>query len=284
LLHCDKEMALRLVVWGLGGLATVAALAGVAIWATTPSPAEGQVMLPAKTPYTSGEYFAYAQPWGGEKVAITRVWAPYADHIAIDPRRFPNNTVTHWRWPPFAPRGGPGVWSYQAVMHGNYDGGETETKVPPVRLRDLGTFSQSFSWKIDNRLGDANVLTEFYLRSSPTDPDAKLLEIGWLLHMPAHSRRYFESARKIGTYTDAQGRRWDVRIDGKFCMFAPPQPTDITDGTLDMAAALRWLEQHHTVTGDQWVWGVSFGSEAVQGKGQLVISHWSVEKTTTPGR
>jgi len=269
---------LRFVRWGLGGLAAVVAVAGLGVWATTPTPADGQVMVPSKTPYSRGEYFAYAQPWGGERTAITRIWAPYADHIAVDLKRFPDNTVTHWRWPPFAPRGGPGVWSYQALMHGNYDGGESEKAVPPVRMGDLHQFSQEFAWTIDNRMGDANVLTEFYLRSSATDSEAKVLEIGWFLHAPANSRRYFEAARKIGTWHDAQGRDWDVRIDGTFCMFAPPQPTDLTQGTLDMRAALTWLQQLGAIKGNEWVWGVSFGSEAVKGTGSLEIKHWKVTR------
>lgn len=264
--------------WAVGGLAACVAIGAAAVWSTAARPGPGQVVVAAKTPYSQGLYFAYAQPWGGERSALTRWWAPHADTIAVDLKRFPDNTTTHWRWLPFSPRSGPGVWSYQAVMHGNYDGGEPEEAIPPARVNAVRRFSQDFAWSIDNRYGDANVLTEFYLRSSPTDPDAKLLEVGWLLHAPAHSRRYFEAAQLVGRYTDPQGRAWEVRRDGKFCMFAPQIPGDVTSGTIDMRAALAWLQRTGTIRGDEWLWGVAFGSEAIKGIGGLSISHWSVAR------
>jgi hypothetical protein len=275
-------LALAVLRKALGALAVaavglVAAGAGLA-WYTAPPASPDHVLLSAKTAFTQGPYFAYSQPWGGESSRLTRWWAPHADTMAINLERFPNDTIAYWRWPPIKPRNGPGVWSYQALMHGNYDGGGTEVEVKPTRVHDLKRFAQDFAWSMDAEHGDANVLTEFYLRSSATDVEARLIEIGWFFHMPDSSRKFFLAARKLGTYVDPQGRKWEVRIEDKFCMFAPEQLTDIRSGTLDMRAAMAWLEQQGTITGDEWVWGVAFGLEAVKGFGKLDIQRWSVAR------
>lgn len=277
-MHCNKGIVLKIWRWAAGGFAAAGLLATGALWATSPKAGPDQTLLPPKTPYTKGAYFAYSQPWGAERSGLANWWSPLATSMGIDTSRFPDNTTAHWRWPPFAPRNGPGVWSYQAVMHGNYDGGETETPIPPRRVHDVQAYSQDFAWTIDEAHGQANVLTEFYLRSSPTDSESKLLEVGWLLHTPEHSRKYFEAARKVGTYTDPQGRTWDVRIDAKYCMFAPQQQSDIPKGTIDMRAALTWLQQTGLITGNEWLWGVALGAEAISGTGQVSIQHWSVKR------
>jgi hypothetical protein len=180
----------------------------------------GSNLVATQDPLHQGAYFAYSQPWGAERSGLANWWSPLATSMGIDTGASPTTRPPTGAGP-LAPRNGPGVWSYQAVMHGNYDGGETETPIPPRRVHDVQAYSQDFAWTIDEAHGQANVLTEFYLRSSPTDSESKLLEVGWLLHTPEHSRKYFEAARKVGTYTDPQGRTWDVRIDAKYCMFAP---------------------------------------------------------------
>jgi hypothetical protein len=175
---------------------------------------------------------------------------------------FPDNTTAHWRWPPFAPRNGPGVWSYQAVMHGNYDGGETETPIPPRRVHDVQAYSQDFAWTIDEAHGQANVLTEFYLRSSPTDSESKLLEVGWLLHTPEHSRKYFEAARMVGTYTDPQGRNFSkvVRWRGHL-LVSTFRSTDDPSSPLALKGDIvtqRWLDDRGDMRQLTTYDGVSF--------------------------
>jgi len=265
------RIVLGVVVVAVVGLAAV-------VWATVPSAPEGHIRVPAKTPFTSGPYFAYSQPWGGEMTPLTKLWAPRADHIVVDLKKFPNDTQFYWRWPPFGPTNGPGVWAYSAVMHGNYDGGEPDVAVPPKRVRDVRAFSQAFAWTIENGRGDGNVLSEVYLRSSETDPDAKVLEIGWFLHMPQSSRTWFENARPVGVFVAPDGMRWAVRIEDKFCMFGPERAQDIRTGTLDMLAALAWLRANKTITGDEWLWGISLGVEPVKGVGHLSVDRWSVAR------
>lgn len=254
-------------------------IAGVAfsVWMAGPRPSASQLVLPAKTPFTKGTYFAFAQPWGGEEVAWARPWAPYADALAIDIGSFPAGTSMNWRWPPFIAHNGPGVWGYIQVSHGNYDGGPPEVEVPQRRVRDIRALRQSFAWRIDTSWGDGNVLTEFYLRSSPTDVNAKLLEIGWFLHAPESTRKFVRGSRQVGIYTDETGRRWQVALAEKFCMFLPETDADIPSGSLDMLRALVWLQEQGLVRGDEWYSGVAIGVEPVRGFGRYQLDRWSVD-------
>ncbi|WP_066777266.1 hypothetical protein [Sphingomonas sp. CCH5-D11] len=249
---------------------------GVFVWATRPDAGPGKVVVPAKTPFTKGSYFAFAQPWGGEMVTVLKPWSPHADSFVVDLDRFPANTTFHWRWPPVSAGFGPGVWGYDAVMYGNYDGGEPERPLPQIRMRDLRELRQRFAWTMENRFGDGNVLTEFYLRSSTTDVNAKVIEVGWFLHMPASTRAFFERSAPVGVFVDAQKRRWMVRMAEKFCMFAPEKSEDLRSGTLDMLPALEWLRQKGKISGDEWMSGLAIGVEPVRGLGSLSVDQWSV--------
>jgi len=260
----------------LGALVVALLAFGLFAFATRPSAGAGQLVVPAKTPFTKGHYFAFAQPWGGEMVTVLKPWAPHADAMVVDIARFPANTSFHWRWPPVSAGFGPGVWGYDAVMYGNYDGGEPEQPVPPIRMRDLRELRQRFAWTINNSFGDGNVLTEFYLRASPTDVHAKVIEVGWFLHMPASTRAYFERSAPIGVFADAQGRRWMVRMAENFCMIAPERPEDLRAGTLDMLPMLQWLRQKGKITGNEWMSGLAIGVEPVRGVGKLTVDRWDV--------
>lgn len=271
-------MALRLLRALLIGFGLLALIAAVFVWVTAPKAAGGHFLLKPKTDYMSGPWFAYVSPWGGESLVITRPWSKIADGISLDLKRMPANSVFQWRWPPFNASFGPGVWGYDHVAYGNYDGGMTEEKVDPIRVRDVRQFRQSFDWQLDADWGEANVLTEFYLRSDTEDVDSKLLEVGWFLHLPEGTRQFFDNGKPVGTFVDPQGRSWRVRIQDKFCMFAPEQGGDVAKGSLDMLAALRWLQTKQLVTGDEWLWGVAIGVEPVSGMGEMVLHDWKVAR------
>jgi hypothetical protein len=260
----------------LGAVVLMLLALALAVWLTRATAGPGEIVLPAKTPFTKGPHFAYAQPWGGEAVTLTKAWAPHADALVINLAQFPRNTRIHWRWPPITAGFGPGVWGYNAVMYGDYDGGPPEVPIKPIRVRDLRDLRQAFSWRMSNSLGDGNVLTEFYLRSSTTDVNAKVLELGWFFHMPDSTRKFFDTAAPVGVFTEPSGRRWMVRIADKFCMFGPERPQDITSGTLDMLAALRWLQQKKRITGNEWMSGLALGVEPVIGIGDMTVERWSV--------
>lgn len=259
-------------------LAVLAVLIAVTIWATAPKAGGGRFLLRPKSDYTSGPWFAYVSPWGGESLLVMRPWSKIADGISLDLKRMPAETVFQWRWPPINPSFGPGVWGYNHVAYGNYDGGQTEVAVEPIRVRDVRQFRQSFDWSLDAEWGEANVLTEFYLRSDRDDVESRSLEVGWFLHLPDGTRPFFEGAKQVGTFVDPQGRSWRVRIADKFCMFALEDSGDLKKASLDMLASLRWLESRQLVAGEEWLWGVAIGVEPVSGIGEMTLHDWDVQR------
>ncbi|WBO20859.1 hypothetical protein [Sphingomonas abietis] len=256
-------------------LAAVIVVAAM-LWGTTPSAGVGQMKVPPKTPFTKGQYYLYVQPWGGESYAPTRMWSRNADSAIVDFKHFPANTLISWRWPPFPPRNDVGVWAYDALSYGNYDGSSPEQPVVPIKVKDLKALAQSFDWSMSNRFGDGNVLTEFYIDPPTVPVTAHKVEIGFFLHVPDNTRRFFESVPLVGHYVDDRGRHWTVRKGGTFCMFAPDGYRDIPSGGLDMLHALRWLRSKGVVGGDDIFPGLAFGAEAVQGFGQLRVNRWQV--------
>ncbi|WP_275229288.1 GH12 family glycosyl hydrolase domain-containing protein [Novosphingobium album (ex Liu et al. 2023)] len=226
--------------------------------------------------FSKGEYLAFAVPWAAESGPM-RHWSNHADTVRVDPPRFPDNTAIRFAWPPFSPRGGiAGVWGYMGIGHGNYDGGAAEAPVTPRRVDDISALSQSFAWSYDFRLGVADVLTEFYLRSNPDDNESKLIEIGWFLHTPEKTRHFVETGQQIGKFVEAGGRTWIVARNEKFVTFMPEGGVDVLNGRIDMLAALRWLKSKKVITGREWYNGVAIGVEPFKGTGHIQIDRWSV--------
>lgn len=254
-------------------------LGGVVLIAFAAAPAnDGRLALHAKQPFLKGSYLAYAQPWGGERIAVLGWWSRRADTISVDPQHFPANTSMSWRWPPFRPpNSNVGVWAYDLIAFGNYDDGEVERPIPPRRVREIKALRQRFAWRLSDTIGEANVLTEFYLRSDSKVADSKVLEIGWFLHVPESSAEFARKSRQVGVFTDARRRRWRVAIDGTYCMIQPADGRDVTSGELDMLAAVRWLTGKGLVKGDEWFTGVAIGAEPMSGVGSLHLDRWSVE-------
>jgi len=252
----------------------VAALAGLFWFARG---GDDRLELGSREPFAKGPYHAFAQPWGAQDSRLVRYWAPFADKIDVDAARFPNNTRFRFTWPFWRPSSSTaGVWGYSMLSFGNYDGGDGETKIPPRRVYELLDLSQRFAWSSSMALGDANLLTEFYLRSNPNNSDAKLIEIGWFLHAPAATAAFVRGAQQIGRFTDAGGKAWQVARDEKYVMLLPADGRDVRAGTIDMRAALQWLQEKGVIKGDEWFTGVAIGVEPLRGRGQVQIDRWAV--------
>jgi len=252
----------------------VALLAGLVWFARA---GDDRLELGSREPFAKGPYHAFAQPWGAQESRLVRYWAPFADKIDVDAARFPNNTRFRFTWPLWRPSSSTaGVWGYSMLSFGNYDGGDGETKIPPRRVYELLDLSQRFAWSSSMALGDANLLTEFYLRSNPNNSDAKLIEIGWFLHAPAATAAFVRGAQQIGRFTDAGGKAWQVARDEKYVMLLPADGRDVRAGTSDMRAALQWLQEKGVIKGDEWFTGVAIGVEPLRGRGQVQIDRWAV--------
>ena len=252
----------------------VALLAGLVWFARA---GDDRLELGSREPFAKGPYHAFAQPWGAQESRLVRYWAPFADKIDVDAARFPNNTRFRFTWPLWRPSSSTaGVWGYSMLSFGNYDGGEGETKIPPRRVFELLDLSQRFSWSSSMALGDANLLTEFYLRSDPNNSESKLIEIGWFLHAPRATAAFVRGAQQIGRFTDASGKAWQVARDEKYVMFLPADAQDVRTGMIDMRAALQWLQEKRVIGGDEWFTGVAIGVEPLRGRGQVQIDRWAV--------
>ena len=252
----------------------VALLAGLVWFARA---GDDRLELGSREPFAKGSYHAFAQPWGAQESRLVRYWAPFADKIDVDAARFPNNTRFRFTWPLWRPSSSTaGVWGYSMLSFGNYDGGEGETKIAPHRVFELLDLSQRFSWSSSMALGDANLLTEFYLRSDPNNSESKLIEIGWFLHAPPATAAFVRGAQQIGRFTDASGKAWQVARDEKYVMFLPADAQDVRTGTIDMRAALQWLQEKRVIGGDEWFTGVAIGVEPLRGRGQVQIDRWAV--------
>lgn len=238
---------------------------------------DGRIWLPAKTTYTSGQYYAFANPWGAEDRRLLEPWSRQSETIWIDHRRFPGNTQVNWIWPPFAPRNGVGVWGYHHVGYGYYDGGGPEKSVTPRQVKAIKALDCTFAWDGSFLFGQATVLNEFYLRTDPRKNESKTLEIGWLLHFSSNVRTFLETAKPIGEYLDKDNRRWSVKMFEKYVIFSPANGEDLRSGRIDMLGALRWLQARKMISGDEWVTGLAFGAEPIKGFGSVEIQKWDVD-------
>ena len=235
-----------------------------------------RITLRSQNNFSIGSYYAYVQPWGAQSYYIGRLWGEWADSIGVDTETFPNRTRIDWRWPPFSPGNGVGVWGYNHLGYGNYDGGESVKQVVPKRVRDIGELRSEYAWNGNFDYGDASLLLEFYLRSDPADSESKVIEIGWFLHVPDVTRQFVAGSKQIGTYIDPQGRKWRVAMEETFCTFSLVDGQDTRSGSVDMLHALGWLRTRGLVKGDEWLTGVALGAEPVSGVGHVEIERWKV--------
>lgn len=238
---------------------------------------DGRISLPAKTTFTSGSYYAFANPWAVQDRSLLGLWAHKSESIWIDHTAFPDHTRVNWAWPPFSPRNGVGVWGYHHVGYGNYDGGSPEKPVAPRQVKQIRALDTAFAWDADFTFGESTLLTEFYLRSNPQNMESKVLEVGWLLHISPKVEEFLRHCKPVGTYTDANGRRWNAKILEKYLTFSPADGQDLKEGRIDMLHGLRWLKSMGRITGDEWVTGVALGVEPIKGFGDAEIKHWRVD-------
>lgn len=256
-----------------GALLTTLLLAGIASAQRGDPPIRLRDGDPA---WYKGRYSAYVSPWGAA-AEKARIGIDYADAITIRPRTFPDGTVIETLWPTRALTRA-GVWGYMALSYGNYDGGAPPVAVVPRRVRDIRILAQSFAYRYAGS-DRFNLLTEFYLTSRAGDSAAKVVEIGFLLHTSPSSRGFVAGGRSLGSYVDADGRRWLMTRNGNFVTIAPSGFVDVRQGRIDMRAALAALVRNGTITGAEWFNGVGFGTEPTVGAGRtrIDVARWRVD-------
>lgn len=238
--------------------------------------ADAVIVLQDRQPYYRGSYQAFASPWSTFFETGLVHGVDYRDTIAVRPDAFPDRTVIESIWPARAPLKS-GVWGYNALSFGNYDGGRPPVPVMPRQVMTIRRLDESFAF----RAGGSpffNLLTEFYLTSKAGDETAKVAEIGLFLHTPQTTAAFAGTGTLIGGYRDRQGRAWSVRRQGRYYLIVPTNGEDVTSGTIEIAPLLRWLMRRHVLTGHEWFNGIAFGMEPAPGGGRtrLIVDRWRV--------
>lgn len=241
------------------------------------SPREKTIILPDQQPYFQGSYGAYASPWSIFFDKTLQQGVDYADSITIRPTTFPNGTIIDTRWPESPPTK-TGVWGYHALSYGNYDGGKPPRAVVPRQVKDIAALRETFdfSWSGSARF---NLLNEFYLTSAAGRSDAKVVEIGFLLHAPASSVDFVNAGTFIGNFREANGRMWTINRTRNYITIMPVDAQDCLRDRINIKVVLDFLVRKKVLTGLEWFNGIAFGTEPTSGAGttRIAVNHWDVE-------
>lgn len=236
-------------------------------------------VLADKEFFTKGSFIAYAGPWStyfGTGMALKH-GIDYADEIAVRQETFPANVDFSWHWPLTTAKNA-GVYGYNALSFGNYDGGAPEVPVEPRQVKAIGTLTETFRFSVARPIGDFNVLSEFFL-TSEKGTEKKVAEVGFFLRSAKSAISFADAGEQLGTFTDATGRAWKVGKQpaphGPYYMFIPAG--DVLEGTIDFKAALDFLREKKQVTGDEWFNGLAFGIEPVTGSGSMKVESLAVD-------
>lgn len=239
--------------------------------------AESPIILGDQQFYTKGSFIAYAGPWStyfGAGKALKR-GVDFVDEIAVQPDTFPANSEFTWHWP-LTPAKEAGVYGYNALSFGSYDGGIPQSPIVPRQVKDIVTLEETFRFEMVRPVGDFNALTEFFLTKKAGGE--KVAEIGFFLRAAKSAVEFANVGEQLGAFTDASGRAWKIAVQtspaGPYYMFIPP--AEVLSGSIDCKAALDFLRGKGRITGEEWFNGFAFGIEPVKGSGSLRVQNLSV--------
>ncbi len=268
--------AFRKSLWSL----TVQGLVALAWLAAPPfaSAEDAPRVLADKEFFTKGSFIAYAGPWStyfGTGMALKH-GVDYADEIALHPDAFPADVELSWHWPLATPKNA-GVYGYNALSFGNYDGGSPQVPVEPRQVKAVGTLTETFRFTMPRSIGDYNVLSELFL-TPEKGTEKKVAEVGFLLRPAQSGIAFADAGEQLGTFTDASAHAWKVAKQagpqGPYYMFMPAAP--VLSGTIDFKAALDFLRAKSQLTGEEWFNGLAFGVEPEKGSGSIHVEVLSV--------
>ena len=239
---------------------------------------EAPVILGDKDFYSKGSFIAYAGPWSTYFGAGTAMkhGVDFMDEIAVQPETFPSNVELTWHWPLTSPKH-TGVYGYNALSYGSYDGGVPQVAITPRQVKEIGELSETFGFQMARPIGDFNVLTEFFLTKKSGGAD-KVAEIGFFLHAAKSAVPFADAGEQLGLFTDSTGRAWKVGVQpapaGPYYMFIPVG--DVLTGTVDFKAGLDFLRSKGRLTGEEWFNGLAFGIEPISGSGSVRVQSLAV--------
>lgn len=252
-------------------------LAVLAVLVTTANVAQAQTVLKEQQPYSKGEYYAFAQPFGTWSNPELKVGVNVANRIEVTDATFPENTIFKW-YAPLTTRGG--IIGYNAIYHGWIAGSLPKTPVKASTVGTLGRLRHSYSFTLTKAIGETNVLAETFLYERAGDHGSSKLEVGFFPYAPAATCKWSMSRQIIGPWIDPWGRKWNVGVQtgpfGPFVMFTVPDCGIYTNGGLDFRAAIKWLGTKMPVDPNWIVSGSSFGIEPVDGAGNVELRRFEV--------
>ncbi len=240
------------------------------------APSRKIVTVGSEQPFMQGRNVAMAGPWSRW---VDPSIKDYSNSIRIDTGTWPRDTLIQWRFP--AKVASTGVYGYNYVAYGQYWDLKPPVVVPPKTFRAIKTLK--FHTAIE-RAGDAssyNVLAEYFVTRKPGDINSRVAEIGWLLHMPDLSAKYFRMGKQVGSYRDGAGREWVVASHkdgaaGHYIMIAPKSGDANLTAPIDALAAMRWLAAHGEVDLDGYFNGMAVGIEPLRGSGSATVRKFDV--------
>ena len=171
-------------------------------WRSSFAFADPPRVLADKEFYTKGSFIAYAGPWSTEVKGgpALQHGIDYADEIAVQPGTFPADVELTWHWPLTPPKH-TGVYGYNAVSYGSYDGGVPETAVPPRQVKAIDALSETFHFAMARPIGDFNVLNEFFLCEKSTG-EPKVGESGFFLRSAKSATSFADRVCLAGSTRD----------------------------------------------------------------------------------
>lgn len=239
--------------------------------------AESPTVLGDQKFYSKGSFIAYAAPWSTYRApgSALKHGVDFADEIAVQPDTFPANVEFSWHWP-LTPAKSTGVYGYNAVSFGSYDGGLPQVPIAARQVKEIDALVETFRFEAARPIGDFNVLTEFFLTKKAGGE--KVAEIGFFLRSAKSAIAFASAGEQLGTFTDSFSRAWKVAKQpaphGPYYMFIPAG--EVLAGSIDFKAALGFLRARGRVTGEEWFAGLAFGIEPVSGSGSLRVQSLSV--------
>lgn len=248
----------------------------------TPLAAQTIVKTDRQWDGTEGQYQAYAAPW----------CAQFYDKSLVEGRDFVN-TITYqagdlasaknvqftWRWPDVTQRK-CGVYAYDHVAWGNYDGGAVRSPVAPRQVSSIKDFTLAYQVDYAADLKMFNGLGEFYLTKVAGDANTKAVEIGWFYNAPPETIAWAKTGKQLGTFTDRYGRAWSVAANkggaaGFYITFIPTGGK-LFSGAFDGSGALTFLTAAGQIKPEWWVNGAAIGVEPLGWIGTALVRKFGV--------
>lgn len=234
------------------------------------------VTLGSEQPFMRGRHAAMAGPWSRW---VDPSIKDFSNAIRINTATWPRDTFIQWRFPEKV--ASTGVYGYNYVAFGQYWDLKPPVPVPPKSFRAIKTLKFHTAIERAGDPGGFNILAEFFVTRKPGDIKTLQAEIGWMLHMPELSAKYFRNGKQIGTWRDTAGRDWVVASHrdgaaGHYIKFAPKSGDANLTAPIDALAAMRWLAARQEIDLNGYFNGMAVGVEPLRGSGSAIVRKFDV--------